>query len=120
MLEFVEAYDKQDGDLKDKVVVLGVPQELIEGTYNITYHVTDSDGNEAFIEVNLKVVKEEQTELNAESPQIDESDELPTTEEEKSSNNIILIVAGAGIVLVIGVAGAIIYAKKQKDDDNEE
>lgn len=114
LLEFVEAYDKQDGNIKDKVVVLGVPQELIEGTYNITYRVTDSDGNEATKEVKLTVVEKEQTELNTENPEISENDKLPTTEEEKSSNNIILIIAGAGIVLAIGIAGAIVYAKKTK------
>lgn len=118
LLKYVSAFDKQDGDITDKVVVLGTPPEIIVGTYNITYRVIDSDGNESVKEVKLIVNEEEQMTENTENQDFDENVEL-STDDGKSSSNIILIVTGAGIILAIGIVGVIIYSKKQKNRDGK-
>lgn len=40
----VTAIDKEDGDLTDKIVVTGSVNVQVEGTYDVTYSVTDSEG----------------------------------------------------------------------------
>ena len=50
------AVDEKDGDLTDKIIVEGSVDTSKEGTYKITYKVSDSKGNEAVKErvVNVK------------------------------------------------------------------
>lgn len=43
----VEAYDNEDGDLTDEIIVEGHVHPNEPGTYKLTYHVYDSDGNKA-------------------------------------------------------------------------
>ncbi|MEM1405857.1 MAG: immunoglobulin-like domain-containing protein, partial [Bacteroidota bacterium] len=43
-----EANDAEDGDISDQIVIGGDVVDInVEGTYMITYNVTDSDGNDA-------------------------------------------------------------------------
>lgn len=44
-LEGVQAYDKEDGDITDKIKVTTSFNRLKVGEYKVTYTVTDSDGN---------------------------------------------------------------------------
>ncbi|UEX89496.1 immunoglobulin-like domain-containing protein [Staphylococcus ratti] len=43
-LEGVKAYDKEDGDLTDKIKVKGHIDTSKTGTYHLEYKVADSDG----------------------------------------------------------------------------
>lgn len=43
-LEGVKAYDKEDGDLTDKITVEGHIDTTKTGTYQLEYQVIDSDG----------------------------------------------------------------------------
>ena len=55
-LEGVTAYDKEDGDLTDKIeVVLGRFNKNVVGTYPITYTVTDSQGETTSVTINITV-----------------------------------------------------------------
>jgi len=42
-----EAYDEQDGNLTDKIIRSGEVDTLHSGTYQLTYRVSDTSGNEA-------------------------------------------------------------------------
>ena len=69
----IKATDKEDGDLKDKVVIdKGKFDNNKVGTYKITYKVTDSKGLSVTKQATVKV-KQPQTELN-ESPQLEVAD----------------------------------------------
>ena len=46
MLEGLTASDKEDGDLTSKILYSSKVNFDVEGTYEVTYFVTDSDGNE--------------------------------------------------------------------------
>ncbi len=50
------AYDDGDGDVTDSVSVEGTVDTSTEGTYTLTYSVTDSSGNEATAERTVSVV----------------------------------------------------------------
>ena len=45
--EGATAYDSEDGDITDQIVVTGSVNVNVPGTYKIKYNVTDSDGNQA-------------------------------------------------------------------------
>lgn len=45
LLEGVSAYDKQDGDLTDRILIQGISKFIEGNTARITYLVFDSDGN---------------------------------------------------------------------------
>nr|WP_272507299.1 immunoglobulin-like domain-containing protein [Clostridium aestuarii] len=60
-----EAYDKEDGNITDKIVVKANGKDVdtsVPGAYTITYNVTDSDGNKAD-EVMRSVIVEEVVEV---------------------------------------------------------
>ncbi|MDQ7134312.1 DUF5011 domain-containing protein, partial [Staphylococcus aureus] len=44
LLNGISAFDKEDGDLTDKIKVDGQIDTSKSGKYQIKYHVTDSDG----------------------------------------------------------------------------
>lgn len=54
--ENVTAYDTEDGDLASEVEIIGDVNFNKTGKYNITYKVTDSDGNESTLERTIAVV----------------------------------------------------------------
>lgn len=41
------AYDEEDGDITDKVVVSNIPNVSQDGDYFVTYNVKDNAGNQA-------------------------------------------------------------------------
>ena len=53
-LEGVTAFDKEDGDLTDKIKVNGHIDTSKQGTYELQYQVADSDGA---IETSSRVIK---------------------------------------------------------------
>ncbi|MGN1419417.1 MAG: hypothetical protein ACI4W6_08815 [Acutalibacteraceae bacterium] len=53
LLSYVTATDNKDGDLTDKVFVENISQFIEEGVSNITFCVSDNDGNVAKKTVNL-------------------------------------------------------------------
>lgn len=59
------ANDNCDGDLTDKIQKEGSVNTNKEGTYTITYSVTDNNGNESKISRNIKVIKPSETGANA-------------------------------------------------------
>ena len=54
-----KAVDEKDGDLTDKIVTEGLVDASKEGTYEITYKVSDSKGNEATEKRTVNVLAEE-------------------------------------------------------------
>ncbi|MBP3255182.1 MAG: polysaccharide deacetylase family protein [Clostridia bacterium] len=56
--EGATAIDEKDGDITDKITIIGNVDTSKEGKYTITYKVTDSSGNEA-IETREVTVREE-------------------------------------------------------------
>jgi len=62
------AEDEKDGNLTDKIDIIGAVDTKKEGTYTITYKVKDKSGNEAVKKRIVYVVREEQPRVN-EKPQ---------------------------------------------------
>ena len=59
LLSFVKANDKEDGDLTSKVTISNNNVDITkEGTYQVTYQVTDSVGNTTTKESNVLVLKD--------------------------------------------------------------
>ncbi len=66
----VQAYDKEDGDLTNKIKVLGEVNLAKAGDYQLTYTVEDSDGNViTFIRILTVVEKTSVKEENSSNPQ---------------------------------------------------
>ncbi len=57
------AFDYTDGNLTSSIIVTGTVNTNIEGTYTLTYNVTDSEGNKASPVTRTIVVKEQIPEL---------------------------------------------------------
>ncbi|AVP36728.1 DUF5011 domain-containing protein [Staphylococcus felis] len=55
-LEGVSAYDKEDGDLTDKIKVNGYVDTSKQGVYELEYQVTDSNGAMQKSQRTIKVV----------------------------------------------------------------
>ena len=63
----VTATDKENGDLTDKIEVTGRVNTNEEGSYTLTYSVTDSDGNETTAK---RVITVKKKEISNEKPQL--------------------------------------------------
>ena len=53
----VQAYDKEDGDLTNEVMLIDPPAAMYPGTYKLNLEVTDSDGAKAYKTLTL-IIKE--------------------------------------------------------------
>ena len=69
-LDGVSAIDFEDGNITDKIVVTGDVDTSKAGEYELTYEVTDKNGNKSSITVIITV--EEKTSVEPEEPSIDE------------------------------------------------
>jgi PKD repeat protein len=58
------ATDKEDGDLTTKIVTIGIVDTSKDGTYHVTYTVTDSAGNKATVVRNVIVTSGATTPVN--------------------------------------------------------
>lgn len=65
-LEGITAQDKEDGDITDKITYTGNVDSSKEGSYNITYQVSDSKKQKTTKTINVKVVKKELKEVEGE------------------------------------------------------
>ncbi|MBS4804222.1 MAG: DUF5011 domain-containing protein, partial [Clostridium sp.] len=72
----VKATDYEDLDLTEKIVVTGDVNTSVPGTYEITYSVTDKDGNTTTI-IRKVIVKEEDKPVIPEKPEVPETPEVP-------------------------------------------
>lgn len=72
----VKATDYEDLDLTKKIVVTGDVNTSVPGTYEITYSVTDKDGNTTTI-IRKVIVKEEDKPVIPEKPEVPETPEVP-------------------------------------------
>lgn len=82
-LDGVSAIDFEDGNITDKIVVTGDVDTSKAGEYELTYEVTDKNGNKSSITVIITV--EEKTSVEPEEPSIDE--EKPSVDPEKPSED---------------------------------
>ena len=80
-LDGVSAIDFEDGNITDKIVVTGDVDTSKAGEYELTYEVTDDNGNKSSITVIITV--EEKPSVDPEKPSEDE--EKPSVEPEKPS-----------------------------------
>lgn len=53
----VTAYDKEDGDLTNEILLLDPPDAIYPGTYELKLYVKDSDGAEAYKTLKLIIVE---------------------------------------------------------------
>lgn len=53
---YANAYDNQDGDLTDQIKVVGTVDTDKVGDYQVTYSVTDADGNKKSVTITVTVV----------------------------------------------------------------
>lgn len=76
----VKATDYEDLDLTEKIVVTGDVNTSVPGTYEITYSVSDKDGNTTTI-IRKVIVKEEEKPVIPEKPEVPETPEIPEVSE---------------------------------------
>ncbi|MGG7058058.1 immunoglobulin-like domain-containing protein [Clostridium tertium] len=76
----VKATDYEDSDLTEKIVITGEVNTSVPGTYEITYSVTDKDGNTTTI-IRKVIVKQEEKPVIPEKPETPEVPETPETPE---------------------------------------
>ena len=135
----VTVTDTEDKDLTNKLIVTGDVNVNVAGIYEITYSVTDSDGNTttAIRKVTVKPKKEEpevkpekpevkpeEPEVKPEKPEVkpekpEINPELPGQEEKVENSNLINKLPKTGkmptiiLGLLITIGGAFIYKKKK-------
>lgn len=78
-LQGVEAFDKEDGNLINSVVVAGEVNTKAPGEYELTYSVTDSNGNTTTVKrvVTVKAVEPDGP-VNPEEPEVPVQPEIPS------------------------------------------
>ena len=97
-LKNVSAYDKEDGDITDKIEVTGMPETIVANTYKITYSVTDSNGQKATITVNLTIIEDEiENELDQDKAEIQENIESNKTQ---TTNRAIFFTIASSVIII--------------------
>ena len=97
----VSANDKEDGDLTEKVEVIGSVDTSKPGTYSVTYAVTDSAGNQALASRVVEVTATGGSH-NAGGSSISDSSSSNSSSSQSSSHRVLPTIFGA----LIGAAGA--------------
>ena len=97
-LKNVSAYDKEDGDITDKIEVTGMPETIVANTYKITYLVTDSNGQKASKTVNLTIIEDEiENELDQDKAEIQENIESNKTQ---TTNRAIFFIIASSVIII--------------------
>ncbi len=97
-LKNVSAYDKEDGDITDKIEVTGMPETIVANTYKITYSVTDSNGQKASKTVNLTIIEDEiENELDQDKAEIQENIESNKTQ---TTNRTIFFIVASSVIII--------------------
>ena len=110
-LDGISATDEEDGDLTDKINVVGEVDTSKVGEYTLTYEVEDNDSNKSTLK---RVITVAERESEDENEQATNSNEEPRTiENEESNSKLGIILASIGLG-GLGVGGFVFSKRKKK------
>ena len=110
-LDGISATDEEDGDLTDKINVVGEVDTSKVGEYTLTYEVEDNDSNKSTLKRVITVAERESEDENEQATNSNEEPRTIKNEESNSKLGIILASIGLG---GLGVGGFVFSKRKKK------
>ena len=120
LMKDVTAFDKEDGDLTNKVKVINSHVDTSKaGTYEVTYKVVDSQGASATktITVTVKEKTDSQTSNNGSSgtDQTNQNDKTQTAIQTDDYTNI-YVWSVLSILSALGIVWTVMFKRRKKDN----